>query len=103
MCYNVLFFWQTVKDGTPPTRAQAYIKTHTKKDGSYPNDIVKERCVCYSSFIYCFTYMCNYLFTMHISLTHQHLILHAGKDGDANANRLCRFVKRNTRNGTLET
>ena len=52
MCYNVLFFWQTVKDGTPPTRVQAYIKTHKKKDGSYPNDIVKERCVCYSYFYF---------------------------------------------------
>ncbi|XP_062173515.1 uncharacterized protein LOC133878974 [Alnus glutinosa] len=66
--YARLSHEETVKDGTPPTRAQAYIKTHKKKDGSYPNDIVKERC-----------------------------------DGDANANRLCRIVKRNTRNGTLET
>jgi hypothetical protein len=59
MCYNVLFFWQTVKDVIPPTRVQSYIKSHTRKDGSYPNDIVKERCVCYSPFIYCFTYMCD--------------------------------------------
>jgi hypothetical protein len=103
MCYNVLFFWQAVKDGTPPTRAQSYIKTHTRNDGNYPNDIVKERCVCYSPFIYCFTYMCDYLFTMHISLTHQHLIQHAGEDGDANANQLCRIVKHNTRNSALET
>jgi len=36
-------------------------------------------------------------------LTHQHLILHAGEDGFDNANRLCRIVKRNTMNSTLET
>ncbi|XP_059441984.1 uncharacterized protein LOC132174328 [Corylus avellana] len=30
--------------GTYPTRAQSYITTHTKTDGTYPNDIVKERC-----------------------------------------------------------
>jgi len=40
---------------------------------------------------------------MHISLTHQHLIQYEGEDGDANANRLFRIVKHNTRNGTLET
>jgi len=66
VCYTVLFFRQTVKDGTPPTGAKSYIKTHTRKDGSYPNNIVKERCVCYSPFIYCFTYMCDNLFMMHI-------------------------------------
>jgi hypothetical protein len=103
MCYNVLFFCQAVKDGIPPTQAQSYIKTHKRKDGSYPNDIVKERSVCYSSFTYCFTYMCDNLFTMHICLTHQHLIQHAGEDGDANTNRLCRIVKHDTRNDSLET
>jgi len=89
MCYNVLFFCQAIKDGTLPTQAQSYLKTHTRKDGSYPNDIVKERCVCYSLFINCFAYMCDNLFMMHICLTHQYLIQYAGEDGDANANRLC--------------
>jgi len=103
VCYNVLFFRQAVKGGTPPTRVKSYIKTHMRKDGSYPNDIVKERCVYYSPFIYCFTYMCDNLFTMRIYLTHQHLIQHAGKDGRANSNRPCRIVKCNTRNNTLET
>ncbi|XP_059455116.1 TMV resistance protein N-like [Corylus avellana] len=30
--------------GTPPTRAESYIKTHTYKEGGYPNDVVRERC-----------------------------------------------------------
>ncbi|XP_059442057.1 uncharacterized protein LOC132174413 [Corylus avellana] len=30
--------------GHQPTRAQNYVRSHTKKNGSYPNDIVKERC-----------------------------------------------------------
>jgi hypothetical protein len=102
VCYNVLFLRQAVKDDTPPTRAKSYIKTHTRKDGSYPNDIVNERCVCYSPFIYCFIYMCDNLFMMHICLTHQHLIQHAGEDGRVNTNKPCRIVKRNTRNNTLK-
>jgi hypothetical protein len=81
MCYNVLFFRQVVKDVTPPTRAKSYITTHVRKYESYPNDIANERCVCYSPFIYCFTYECDNLFMMHISSTHQHLIQHAGEDG----------------------
>ncbi|XP_062173324.1 uncharacterized protein LOC133878802 isoform X2 [Alnus glutinosa] len=35
---------ETITNGTPPTRAQTYIKSHKKKDGSYPNDVIKERC-----------------------------------------------------------
>jgi len=89
VCYNVLFFRQAIKDDTPPTRAKSCITTHTKKNESYPNDIVKERCVCYSPFIYCFTYVCDNLFTMNICLTHQHLIRHTGENGKANANRPC--------------
>ena len=38
---------QTLSMSTPPTRAQSYINTHKKLDGHYPNDVVKERCVCY--------------------------------------------------------
>ncbi|XP_059450785.1 uncharacterized protein LOC132181549 [Corylus avellana] len=30
--------------GHQPTRAQNYVRSHTKKNGSYSNDIVKERC-----------------------------------------------------------
>jgi len=33
-----------------------------------------------------FTYVCDNLFTIHICLTHQYLIQHAGEDGKANAN-----------------
>jgi len=51
------FFWQSIKDGTP-TRAKAYIKTQKKKDGSYPNDIIRERCVCYSHALYIVLLMC---------------------------------------------
>jgi hypothetical protein len=29
--------------GKPPMRAKAYIDTHKKKGGGYPNDEVKER------------------------------------------------------------
>lgn len=45
--YVFLFFMQTITTGTPPTRVQSYIETHKKKDGEYPNDVVKERCVWY--------------------------------------------------------
>jgi hypothetical protein len=37
----------TLSTGTPLTRAQSYVKTHRKLDGHYPNDVVKERYVCY--------------------------------------------------------
>jgi len=70
MCFDVLFFRQAVKGDTLPTRAKSYITTHTKKNESYPNDIVNERCVCYSHFLYCFTYVCDNLFTINICLTH---------------------------------
>ncbi|XP_059430152.1 uncharacterized protein LOC132163797 [Corylus avellana] len=30
--------------GHQPTRAENYVRSHKKKNGSYPNDIVKERC-----------------------------------------------------------
>jgi hypothetical protein len=40
-------FMQIMDTGIPPTRAKSYIDTHTNKDHSYPNDVVKERCVCY--------------------------------------------------------
>jgi hypothetical protein len=55
-----------MRDGTPPTRAQSYIRTYKKNDGSYPNDIIRERCVCYSPSIYCFTYVCDNFFTINI-------------------------------------
>ncbi|XP_059436912.1 uncharacterized protein LOC132170001 [Corylus avellana] len=35
---------ETLSLGTTPTRAQAYITTHTKKDGDYANEVVRERC-----------------------------------------------------------
>ncbi|XP_059448234.1 uncharacterized protein LOC132179516 [Corylus avellana] len=35
---------ETIDTGTPPTRAQSYIKTHKNKDDQYPNDVVKKRC-----------------------------------------------------------
>jgi hypothetical protein len=40
-------FMQIMDTGIPPTRAESYIDTYTKKDYSYPNEVVKERCVCY--------------------------------------------------------
>jgi hypothetical protein len=67
--------------------AQTYIKSHKKKDGSYPIDIIKEICVCYSPFISCFTYVCDNFFTINTCQTHQHLIQHIGEDGRANTNR----------------
>jgi hypothetical protein len=86
MCYCFIFFGQTITNGTPPTRAQTYLKSHKKKDGSYPNDIIKERCVCYSSFISCFTYMCDNFFTINTCLMHQHLIQYTGENDRANTN-----------------
>jgi hypothetical protein len=59
------FFGQTIRDGTP-TRAQAYIKTHKKKDGSYLNGVIRERCVCYSPSISYFTYVGDNFFTINI-------------------------------------
>jgi hypothetical protein len=63
VCVNVFFFSpQTIRDGTPPTKAQSYIKTHTKKDESYPKDVIKDRCVCNSPSIFCEIYVCyNFL------------------------------------------
>jgi hypothetical protein len=29
--FFIFLSWQSIKDGTPPTRAEAYIKTHKKK------------------------------------------------------------------------
>jgi len=42
-----VFSWQSQKSGgTPPTRAKFFVKAHKKKDGTYPNDVTRERCVC---------------------------------------------------------
>jgi hypothetical protein len=38
---------QAINIGIPHTRAQSNITTHVKKDDHYPNDVVRERCVCY--------------------------------------------------------
>ena len=40
-------FMQIRKTGILLTRAKSYIDTHRKKNGKYPNDLVKEKCVCY--------------------------------------------------------
>ena len=44
----LIFLLQAVTADIPPTRAQNYVKTHKKLDETYPNDVVRERCVCYS-------------------------------------------------------
>ncbi|XP_059448932.1 uncharacterized protein LOC132180095 [Corylus avellana] len=35
---------EKINTGVTPTRAQSYIKTHEKKTGGYPNDLVAEKC-----------------------------------------------------------
>ncbi|XP_059429119.1 uncharacterized protein LOC132162898 [Corylus avellana] len=44
MSYARLTHEEAERLGHQPTRAQNYVKSHTKKGGGYPNDIVKERC-----------------------------------------------------------
>ncbi|XP_059442239.1 uncharacterized protein LOC132174623 [Corylus avellana] len=44
MSYARLTHEEAERLGHQPTRAHNYVKSHTKKGGGYPNDIVKERC-----------------------------------------------------------
>ncbi|XP_059453484.1 uncharacterized protein LOC132184020 [Corylus avellana] len=44
MSYARLTHEEAERLGHQPTRAHNYVKSHTKKGGRYPNDIVKERC-----------------------------------------------------------
>jgi hypothetical protein len=69
-CVNVLFFSQQASTSSiAPTREQAYIKTHTRKDESYPNELTRKRCVCYSTFIF-ISYVFDNLLTRNICLMH---------------------------------
>jgi hypothetical protein len=43
----LLYISQTCTSGTPPTRAASFVKTHTRKDGTYLNERTRVLCVCY--------------------------------------------------------
>jgi hypothetical protein len=53
-----VFSWQAQKSGgTPPTCTKFFVKAHTKKDGTYPNDVTRERYVCKMLFCLLFIYL----------------------------------------------
>jgi hypothetical protein len=44
----------------PPTRAESFVKTHTRKDGTYLNERTRVLCVCYWSILLIFiSYVCD--------------------------------------------
>jgi hypothetical protein len=49
--YCLLFIstgWrQASTSGTSPTRTKSFVKTHTRKDGTYLNERTRVLCVCY--------------------------------------------------------
>jgi hypothetical protein len=46
--------------GTAPTRAELFVKTHTRKDGTHPNEHTRVLCVCYWSILLIFlSYACD--------------------------------------------
>jgi hypothetical protein len=63
--FNVFIFsgcQQASTSGTTPTLAQAFVITHTRKDGSYPTERTKELCVCYSPYLIFISYVCDNLY-----------------------------------------
>jgi hypothetical protein len=92
---------QEITSGTPPTRAESFVKMHMRKDGSHPNDHMRVLCVCYWSYGLIFlSYVSDNLYIDYIYIIYWQ---HKGEDDTEYAEWPYCYAQHDGRHGALNT